>query len=205
MTDVNLQDRMHQLNLLLCDSSTCWLSSSHFSSPDQRKGRPSRLEHISFLQPSGAISRLMYVTRSKWVCRDTHLLESLFTEALYEGRWYWYFIMSLIKGSQHWVFINRVGLVQINMSAHFIMTWGGAKWLQLGVLTGLSGWTDQTINCILHSWKKEWEGDIEIQADWQKDRLTAIRHLENRQAENTVQPICDEKARKRSKEAQNLS
>lgn len=118
----NLQDRMHQPNLLLCDSPTCWLSSSPFPTPDLRKRRTSRLELISFLQPSGAISRLMYVTGSKWVCRETHLLESLFTEALYEGSWYWYFIMSLIKGSQHWVFINRVGLVQINMSAHFIMT-----------------------------------------------------------------------------------
>lgn len=175
MSDITRQDRTHQPHLLLCDSSTCWLSSSYFSSPDQRKKRPSKLEPISFLQPSGAISRLMYVTGTKWVCRETHSLEALFTEALYEGRWYWYFIMSLIKGSQYWIFINRVGLVQINMSVHFIMTWRDAKWLQLGVLTGLNGLTDQTINCIPHDCKKEWEGerryrDTQSQAERQTER-----------------------------------
>lgn len=153
MSDITLQDRAHQPHPWLCESSTCWLTSSHFSSPDQRKRRPSKLEPISFPQPSGAISRLMYVTGSKWVCRETHSLEAIFTEALYEGRWYWYFIMSLIKGRQYWVFINRVGLVQINMSVHFIMTLRDVKWLQLGVLTGLNGLTYLTINCILHEWK----------------------------------------------------
>ena len=154
MSDIPLQERTHQPHLPLCDSSTCWPSSTHSSLPDQRKRRPSKPEPISFLQPSAAISRLMYVTGSKWVCRETRSSESLFTEALYEGRWYWYFIMSLIKGSQYWVFINRVGLVQINMSAHFIMTWRDAKWLRLGVLTGLSGLTDQTIGGIPHSRRK---------------------------------------------------
>lgn len=34
------------------------------------------------------------------------------------------------------------------MSAHFIMTHGDAKWLQLGVLTGLDGGADQAVECI---------------------------------------------------------
>lgn len=146
---------MHQPHPPLCESSTCWLCSCHFSSPERRKTRPSKYEPISFLQPSGAISRLMHVTGSKWVCRETHALEPLFTKALCEGRWYWYFIMSLIKGSQYWVFINRVGLVQINMSAHFIMTWRDAKWPQLGALPGLNGLTDLTISWIFCNWKKD--------------------------------------------------
>lgn len=48
------------------------------------------------------------------------------------------------------------------------MTRSDAKWLQLGVLTGLSGGADQTIKCILHGWRKkkeeeeEWEGRTEL-------------------------------------------
>lgn len=41
------------------------------------------------------------------------------------------------------------------MSAHFIMTCGDAKWLQLGVLTGLCGGADQAAECILHGRRKQ--------------------------------------------------
>lgn len=40
------------------------------------------------------------------------------------------------------------------MSAHFIMACGDAKWLQLGVLTGLGGGADQAVECILHGRRK---------------------------------------------------
>lgn len=40
------------------------------------------------------------------------------------------------------------------MSAHFIMTCGDAKWLQLGVITGLGGGANQAVQCIPHRRKK---------------------------------------------------
>lgn len=46
-------------------------------------------------------------------------------------------------------------MAQINMSVRFIMTRSDAKWLQLGVLTGLGGGADQTIKCILHGCRKK--------------------------------------------------
>lgn len=142
----------------------------------------------------------MCATGSKWASRETHSSGALFTEALYVGRWYWYFIMSLIKGSQYWVFINRVGLVQINMSVHFIMTWRNAKWLQLGVLTGLNALTESTINCIFHDWSKEWEGGKEMQRYTQE---LAQRQTVKRQPENNEQPRSNKKDRRGSKETQN--
>lgn len=62
------------------------------------------------------------------------------------------------------------------MSARFIMTRSDAKWLQLGVLTGLSGRADQTIKCILHGWRKKKKeirvggenAAMEIHREWQK-------------------------------------
>lgn len=48
------------------------------------------------------------------------------------------------------------------------------------------------------------QGVIKIHRYWQKDRQRD-RQIENRQAENTEQPRCDEKDSVRSKEAQNVS
>lgn len=144
MNDAALQAGTHQPHLQLCDSSTCWRSFMQFTCP--KKARKKTL-----------IKSCSLVLLMDW-CMWLELNESAEGHIYWRvyllkhfmwGDNYWYFIMSLIKGRQHRVFINGAGLVQINMSVHFIMA---AKWVQLGVFNGLGGPTDQTINCILHSW-----------------------------------------------------
>lgn len=70
-----------------------------------------------------------------------------------------------------------------------------------GVLTGLNALTDQTIEYILHNWKKtQWEGERDNDTQkWERETEG------DRQAENTERPRCDEKDSKWSKEAQNVS